>query len=316
MTLGLNTAHSYITNTVAHLEWLKKCPNLTRMRWELAGSQFPCDQFAEALQQSTWQRLESLCLTGIQESDQDLAIVMQELPSLTSFEMDACSFGPKCFAWLQVGQFAMIKTLHLRECIKLSSLMTLDILHSCHLLEDLEAFHVALSDLSSNPQQWVCRGLRRLRLYFDNDTNAVDFSWTVFGHLSGLVMLEDLDVDDDFMWEIELVGGTTLDTITTLSTPAPQGLQKRGPPLQWCLNSGLTQLIHLRRLRTLRVEKTFNTARAPDIKWMLEHWPLLQELTGPLVRDDCSAEEWEEMARMLKARGVENHNILFSSGAI
>ncbi|KAF9123419.1 hypothetical protein BGW39_008987 [Mortierella sp. 14UC] len=317
ITLGINTAHSDITNTVIHLEWLKKCPNLTRMRWEMAESEFPCARFAEALEETIWQQLQDLCLTGIQESDQDLATVVCRLPPLKSLEMDAQSFGPQCFAWLQVGQFATIRTLRLRECVKLSSLMVLEILHSCLHLEDLEAFHVALSDLYSNPQPWVCRSLKRLRLYFDNDTDVVDFSRTVFEHLSQLELLEDLDVDEDFMWELSFVRITSdTTTDTNAITTSPQRLKKQGPPLQWRLDSGLAELIHLRRLRTLRVEKTFNAARVEDVEWMLRYWPFIQELTGPLVRDDCSSEEWEEMARLLEVRGVENHNIQFSSGAI
>ncbi|KAG0253504.1 hypothetical protein BGZ95_006302, partial [Linnemannia exigua] len=198
ITLGINTAHSDISNTIIHLEWLKKCPNLTRMRWELAGSEFPTVQFAEALEQTTWRELKDLHLTGITESDQDLSTVIRRLPPLTSFEMDGYSFGPQCFGWLQIHQFSRIRALCLRECVKLSSLAVLEILHNCVLLEVLEAFHVALSDLYANPQPWVCRGLKRLRVYFDNDTDEVDLSQTVFHHLSGLEQLEDLDVDEDF----------------------------------------------------------------------------------------------------------------------
>ncbi|KAK3844276.1 MAG: hypothetical protein J3R72DRAFT_438437 [Linnemannia gamsii] len=312
ITLGINTVHSDINNTIIHLQWLKKCPNLTRMRWELADSELPVVQFAEALEQTTWRQLQDLCLTGIIESDQDLSIVVCHLPpTLTSLEMDSKSFGPQCFAWLRIHQFARIRVLRLRECVQLSSLIVLEILHSCVHLEDLEAFHVALSDLYANPQPWVCRGLRRLRVYFDNDTDEVDLSQMVFHHLSGLEQLEDLDVDEDFMWELLLIEPSS----TTSPTTTKPHLKKQGPPIQWRLDSGLGQLIRLTRLRTVHVEKSFDTARPVDVEWMLQHWPHLLELTGPLVKKDRPG-DWKVIVKLLEARGVKNHNIHFSTGSI
>ncbi|KAF9148060.1 hypothetical protein BG015_010238 [Linnemannia schmuckeri] len=308
ITLGINTAHSDINNTIIHLEWLKRCPNLTKMRWEMAGSEFPIPQFAIALEQMTWRQLQELCLTGVPESDEFLSAVMRRLPALTSLEVDAKAFGPQCFNWLRIRQFAGIRVLHLRECIQVTSPMVLEILHNCIQLEDLEAFHVAFSDLQSSSQPWVCRRLKRLRLYFDNDIkNDNLFSPTVFWHLSRLEQLEDLDVDEDFMWEYSSIETTETTTTTTTSTPIP--LKKQGPSIQWRLDSGLGQMTNSRRLRSVRVEKTFDTARPEDIEWMLKHWPRLREFTGPLTKD---SEDWEAMFELFEARSVRNDNIHFT----
>ncbi|KAF9341460.1 hypothetical protein BGZ91_007885 [Linnemannia elongata] len=309
ITLGINTAHSDVSNTIIHLEWLKRCPNLTRMRWEMAGSELPILQFAEALEQTTWAQLRDLCLTGVIESDELLSAVMRRLPGLARLEMDAKAFGPNCFDWLLIRQFTGIQALHLRECVQVTSLMVLEILHNCTQLEDLEAFHVAFSDLQANSLPWVCRRLKRLRLYFDNDTdNDNVFSPTVFWHLSRLEQLQDLDVDEDFMWEYSSIDTSTA-TTTTTSTATTTPLKKQGPPLQWRLDSGLGQMTNSLLLRTVRVEKTFDCARPEDIAWMLKHWPRLREFTGPLTQN---SEDWEAMFELFEARGVRNDNIHFT----
>jgi hypothetical protein len=307
ITLGINTSYSDIDNTVVHLEWLKRCPSLTKMRWEMAESEFPIPQFAEALEQRTWRQLQDLCLTGVAESDEILSSVMRRLDPLVSLEIDAKTFGSQCFNWLRIRQFAGIRTLHLRECVRLTSLMVLEILHSCNQLEDLEAFHVAFSDLQANPQPWVCRRLKRLRLYFDNDTvNHNLFSPTVFWHLSQLERLEDLDVDEDFMWDYYSIDTTTA---TTTATTTTMPLRKVGPPLLWRLDSGLDQMTQSRNLRTVKVEKTFDSARPEDMEWILQHWPRLREFTGPLIQGSYN---WQVIFEMFRARGVRNDNIHFT----
>ncbi|KAF9089935.1 hypothetical protein BGX23_006359 [Mortierella sp. AD031] len=303
ISLGLNTAFTNIRDTLVYLDWLKRCPNLTKIRWEISESDFPIAQFAQALEQTTWRQLQDLCLTGIVEPDEQLATVIRQLPPLGRLQMVTGTFGPQCFDWLRIRLFGTIRVLHLRECVKLTSRMVLEILHQCVHLEDLEAFHVAFSDLRANPQPWACRGLRRLRLYFDNDSQddddaEVDFSETVFRQLSRLEQLEDLEVDEDFMWEYS--AGLMVE------------LKKKGPIL-WRLDSGLGLLINLRRLRTVRVEKTFTSARLEDVVWMLRHWPRLRELTGQFTQD---RDDWGAIIGLFKARSIENHNVQYILGAI
>ncbi|KAF9923742.1 hypothetical protein FBU30_006202 [Linnemannia zychae] len=301
--LAINTGYSDINNTIVHLEWLKRCPNLTSLRWDLAESPIPVIQFAEALEHSTttttiWQHLKELSLIGITETDEDLAIIIRQLPPLTRFEIEAKQFGPQCFAWLRICIFQNIQTLHLWECTRVSGQMVLDILQNCVHLKDLEASYVGLSDLLANPHPWVCRELKRLRLYFDNDMEPVgevdNFSPTVFQALSRLVHLEDIDVDEDPMWEY------------SVATMAP--VKKLGPPIQWRLDSGLSQLSTLQQLRTLRCEKTFQSARLEDVQWMLQNWPRLRELTGPLTHD---LDARKILIDLLEKRQIKNNVIHF-----
>ncbi|KAG0292406.1 hypothetical protein BGZ96_004153 [Linnemannia gamsii] len=122
ITLGINTTYSDINNTIVHLEWLKRCPNLTKMRWEIAESEFPIPQFAEALEQRTWRQLQDLRLTGVAESDKLLSAVMRRLDPLTTLEMDAKAFGPHFVPNLKIWRHfmslsAICRQTHNRGCV-------------------------------------------------------------------------------------------------------------------------------------------------------------------------------------------------------
>ncbi|KAF9115866.1 hypothetical protein BGW39_002943, partial [Mortierella sp. 14UC] len=172
-------------------------------------------------------------------------------------------------------------TLVLRECEHFNARLALDaLIHYPH-LEVFEARRIVVGDLWSSPQSWACRGLRRLQVTFESDTHDREADTMLFEQLSILTRLEEV-----------VVGRGDL-------SPAGATAGQLFP--RWRLDSGLSFLSNLRRLRYLDVTGTDQGLRLEDVWWMVDNWPSLEKIVGNFATDPRVNEELKGLARQ---RGV------------
>ncbi|KAF9905860.1 hypothetical protein EC991_001265 [Linnemannia zychae] len=275
--------------------------NLTAIVWRLCMGDIPTSRLARCLEWKLWPSLEHLDVYGIVATDEVMATVIRHLPPLKHLSIGSGDFGPLSFQHLRERLFGSVKILALSGCDKFTSSMALEVLSSCHQLEDFEAPFVYIRDLRATHQPWVCRGMRRLKVIFIDDENdsgysgndepgAVDgvrknSSLLVFEHLSTLHQLEVLDISPRNIW-----------FRSDPSTNKPKGPQFR-------LDLGLGLLATLTQLKGLCLDHTKQDLRKGDVEWMLNQWPRLRKFSGQLSLSLDSTTE-AELVGLVKERGV------------
>ncbi|KAF8948400.1 hypothetical protein BGZ47_005173 [Haplosporangium gracile] len=157
------------TSAGGNMKWSRMCPNLTKLHILNRHTEFPIEVFAKALEQLTRAQLTDLVLTRSGGSDVRLSLVTQHLPPLEHFQYESTGFNSQSFRFLQQLLFDNIRTLDMQGCHGLLSRMTFDVLTGCSLLEAFKAFSISVSDIRSNPELWICLGLKHLEALFTND---------------------------------------------------------------------------------------------------------------------------------------------------
>lgn len=291
LTVDLRAHISKRTSAGGNMEWFRMCPNLTKLHIFNNYTEFPIEAFAKALEQQTWTRLTDLALTGSAGSDDRLSLITRHLPPLEHFQHESTGFGPQSFAFLQQRLFGNVKTLDMQGCHGLLSRMILDVLTGCPLLEVFKAFSVSVSDLRSNPEPWICLGLKHLEVFFVAEpTRPIDDGELVFEQLSRLERLETLDLNLRHTW--------------TLSWDIFSRMKRQGS-IRWRLDSGLRHLSTLRRLRTLVIDSSFHDARMEDVQWMLGQWLALEKVTCSMSQDPATRKRFVNL--------FEQHNVILEA---
>ncbi|KAF8936063.1 hypothetical protein BGZ47_009661 [Haplosporangium gracile] len=271
-----------------HIKLFKYCRGLKRLRWSRDNGEFLVKRFLQCLMRSDWPHLDDLALDRVNQSDIEFAPVIHRLPPLKHLRLDAALFGPQCFNHLRVRQFVTLQTLDLTRCENFTSQMALEVLQGCPHLEDFMERQIAMSDLVSIlPRPWVCSGLKRLGVQFENDLGPLgtvtDANRVVLEHLSMLTSLEEMDM---------VLSGT-------------QGLMRSNVrACRWRLDAGLEQLETLTRLRIARFDFSVTHMRAEDVQWMVDHWPSLEVLQGHFSLD---LEIQQQANALLNERGIRRH---------
>ncbi|KAK3805567.1 MAG: hypothetical protein J3Q66DRAFT_125672 [Benniella sp.] len=175
------------------------------------------------------------------------------------------TFGPQAFEALLSHSNALVKlSLHSRSSA--TSAAILNVLHSCPKLEDLRVQEIMARDIVQGGP-WVCRQLRSLMTCIRVGQTEQDLHHLVFERLSTLVCL------------------TTLVIRYTINDDSGDGV------LAFRLDCGLGQLATLRELASLdfqhysSVIKTTQWLGMEDVKWMVENWKRLKNITGPFNED-------------------------------
>ncbi|KAG0312058.1 hypothetical protein BGZ97_011463 [Linnemannia gamsii] len=247
------------------LQWLGKCCNLTKFRWQCHSRLIPLQQFADMAQMSLWPLLDDLHIGKTSGTDGQLGVIIQHLPPLKHWTLKSGNFGPASFAQLQDRHFGSLTTLSMPKVDTFTSHMALKALSNCSQLEVFEARRISLQDLRLSPQFWTCRRLRRLRVFFTMDSSKdIGAETLLLEQLSKLEQLEEIDVS-----QMPRLGPD----YKAIYEPAPQ----------WRLDHGLAQLATLSRLWSFKCERTMQDMRVEDVKWMLAQWPVTIKHLRPHV---------------------------------
>ncbi|KAF9156656.1 hypothetical protein BG015_002860 [Linnemannia schmuckeri] len=279
---------STIPSTYLHIKLFEYCRGLKRLRWSRDAGVFPVKELLQCLMRSDWPHLDDLALDRVYQSDIEFAPVMYRLPPLKHLRLDAALFGPQCFNHLKVRQFATLQTLDLIRCENFTSQMALEVLQGCPHLEVFMGRQIAMSDLISMLRRpWVCSGLKRLGVQFENDLGplgtATDANKVVLERLSRLTSLEEMDM---------VLNGA-------------RGLVRSNVrACRWRLDAGLQQLATLTRLRIARFDFSVTHMRTEDVQWMVNHWPSLEVLQGYFSLD---LEIQQQANALLNERGIRRH---------
>ncbi|KAF9902839.1 hypothetical protein EC991_004498 [Linnemannia zychae] len=250
---------------------------------------FPTDVFIEELSKKAWPHLESVRLKNVSESDDVWANIIQLLPPLKVFQIISRLFEEQGLARLQEYHFKTLRNLNVRGCPLFSSRMVLSVLTGCVHLEEFRAPYLYAVDLksgASSSQDWVCVGLKCLRLHIAGEPNDPESNELVFKQLSRLHQLRQLNLDQLLMFY--------------LPTELIDHLTKKGS-LQVRLDTGLGHLSTLRQLATISFDNTHQNMRVEEVEWILENWTSLEEISGPLT-DDLDTQA--ELYKMIRQSGV------------
>ncbi|KAG0286138.1 hypothetical protein BGZ96_009741 [Linnemannia gamsii] len=243
------------------LNWLGKCRNITKFRWQCSSRLIPLQQFADLAQMSLCPSLEDLHIGKTSGTDGQLGIIIRHLPPLKHWTLKSGNFGPTSFAELQDRHFGSLTTLSMPKVDTFTSHMALKALSYCSQLEVFEARRISLEDLRLSPRPWTCRRLRRLKVFFTMAASKDIVSETLLlEQLSRLEQLEEIDVS-----QMPRLGPD----YKAVYEPAPQ----------WRLDHGLAQLAPLSRLWSFKCENTMQDMRVEDVKWLLAQWPLLRQFS-------------------------------------
>lgn len=278
------TSYGY---ALLHLELFEKFRGLRRFSWSLNGGGFPYKEFIQCLMRSAWPLLDDLALENVYQTDTNFALVMHRLPPLKRLSLGVALFGPLCFGHLKKRQFATLRTLDLTTCENFTSPMALEVLQGCPHLEDFMGRRISMEDLLvTSHRPWICHGLKRLGIHFDNDLapgDALDANKVVLEHLSRLTSLVDIDMVLD----------------------GAQGLEcSNVRACRWRLDAGLDQLKTLTQLRTIRFDDSVTYMRVEDVQWIVDHWPSLEVLQGYISLD---ANIIQEANALLNKRGIRRY---------
>ncbi|KAK3836417.1 MAG: hypothetical protein JOS17DRAFT_479132 [Linnemannia elongata] len=245
--------------------WMGTCSNLTRLHWR---GTIPIEQLATVKEHPLWLHLEDFSLECVRGSEEDLAaFILIHLPPLKQLKISIGHIGPVCFSILQERHLDSLQTLSLIGT-KITSRMTLDILLRSQHLVVFEADRIDLRDFRSTPQPWACQRLRHLRVTFESDPNDPDTDTLLLEQLSKLVHLEELYVSP-YLSHLSIITGPE----TTTPSPSLK------------LDSNLSRLSSLTRLRAFSCIRSGRDLEVEDIEWMMDHWPSLETLSGHFSLD-------------------------------
>ncbi|KAF9911597.1 hypothetical protein EC991_003061 [Linnemannia zychae] len=249
-------------------EWARKCRNLTRLHWKGPMS---ITELAFVAEQRVWPFLDDLSLGDVAVPDEKLAGLIGHLPPLKHLKLAAWKFGPTCYNALRDRHLDSLRTLSLTGSNRESSRINVDILLHFVNLDEFEASFICLRDSWFNPFRWVCEGLRCLRVNFESDPYRDSATSLFFRRLSELKQLEELDINRYSR------------TVCTYRT------QCYGQWPQFTLDGWhLEQLSTLKQLKIFRFKGSAQNLSVKDVEWMLENWPLIEEL-GPCHFSDTEA---------------------------
>ncbi|KAG0259810.1 hypothetical protein BGZ95_004582 [Linnemannia exigua] len=278
LTQELNPYFGDSIGHAGHLAWMMRCPNLTYLEWRTTNSKFPGLRLEKAIRQITWPKLDSFQLTGACYSDERVATLLQHLPPQHVFRLPSAQLSALSFSRLQERHFSTLRILDMNGCVQFSSSMALAVLCGCPLLEDLSAYYLTVKDMGQlGPARldWVCLGLKQLKLYIARDPEHPEDDRLIIDQLSKLKQLEQLEFGSE--------------PLVDLDKALKNDLLSRGV-LQLNLASGLTCLAGLKNLAVVTFLGTVQRFGVEEIRWMQENWPELQEVSGTLSEcpDTCA----------------------------
>ncbi|KAG0222662.1 hypothetical protein B0O80DRAFT_503677 [Mortierella sp. GBAus27b] len=260
------------------IELMQRCPNLESITWKTRRSYIKDIVVAldPLLQAAAWPHLERLDFSTHQFTSEDLALLINRVPRITTLKIDLYDENilRLNIPQLLLPQFAHLRHIDLNPHGSLHSSMAQEFLSSCPLLETLRAPSIHAQDVAGGVP-WVCLRLKVLNLVFRFESKNDELQPLVFNQLSRLVRLEELRILEHY---------------------TGQGLKLR-------LECGLGKLSTLRSLHTIDFEYTAQHMDNPEIDWILEHWKSLRRMKG--TRNIYRSSIDRVLTRRLRDHGIE-----------
>ncbi|GJJ74502.1 hypothetical protein EMPS_06860 [Entomortierella parvispora] len=254
---------------------IQKSPELRDLRWRsTAGFEdhgTPLALMARSIQSGRFsQQLETMFASGVEFNNSDLKLVLESLKGLKTLDVQHTGFNVS--SWLilknEIPRYmTTLKSLSLAGCPHLTGKVIHDVLCSIESLETFHADYVKFSNLVEDERDWLCTGIKSLKMAIVMDGPQEEDDLMVMYRLSKLTRLELLDMR-------ALCAQRTYNKKDVSRVVLLRGVMPT-------LARGLEVLEGLTRMRFFGVclERGLGW-RLDETMWALHYWPRLNELSG------------------------------------
>ncbi|KAG0044109.1 hypothetical protein BGZ83_010649 [Gryganskiella cystojenkinii] len=322
------------------VQWLKLCPDLTDLSWEIpmhvkpTVDPSPMKLLATVLREDNRScvndgspqgpfcpNLISLTMNGCSYVEQDLVEYLRTRTrvGLKVLSLQQGAFGPESWKTILQGfsplNLAALRTLNLRDSKQVTGAMAQEMMCSLSGLRVFSATTMTDADLLRDPRPWVCLGLTHLALEFELSPLESDFDSDVDSDDGDDDQVKNKDSATMARMNQRRLIMTQLGRLTALqilvTNERRQGYvhmnSRRGTmdtyyrlTLDFSLASGLDLLRGLRNLNKLSMINAWLSLSEEEIHWMVKHWPSLESVEAVLHPEDKTKDELMMMLREAK----------------
>ncbi|KAG0056989.1 hypothetical protein BGZ83_002596 [Gryganskiella cystojenkinii] len=327
----LRIERGFETN-LQQLEWIQQCPNLDYLHWDTTGTTRAAKvSIQQILRTRRWPQIQSLALFdwSIPLSDSHVALVLNSCGPLETINVAGSEFWHRSLYALR-RHFETLQGLNLRFCKNVRSSMAQYLLCSASRLrcfyggvmsahelvrgrganearvrqvqkdaeldtrirsrmmqngeeeEDSEELDTIIAGYDSrgglDMQSWLCRGLTQLKVPITFQQGCPrGWDEQVFEALSVLESLQVLEV-----WQVHVLNddGSSVSDVRALFLDLP---------------SGLGRLATIKGLRILSFHGSNQEMREEDLRWILNQWPSLEQISSNFHADKGLCAELRKM---------------------
>ncbi|KAF9549843.1 hypothetical protein EC957_002413 [Mortierella hygrophila] len=277
LTLKFNpTGHSRKPD---HVEWIRRCPRLVHLAWNLVGRWSPVKRLVTELKKNTWPSLSSLRLEQSMHTDKDFSDLVISLPHLRILELSQSTFGTLSFAALVAHpQIQNLHTFSVLSCNEFTGAMAQAVLEQCPTLDTFAAPYISVHDVAhEDSEPWACvHTLRHLTIYITCGSQSIIESCQKMFHQLGLLSrLSHLDLGAHRLSKLPIQIKTQfIARESTLSLRLSSD------------NGGLANFAGLTQLRYFSFQQTPQSLGMTEVQWVLDHWTNLDRIVGQFTNTD------------------------------
>lgn len=262
-----------------HVDWIRRCPRLVHLAWNLVGRWSPVERLVAELKNTTWPSLSSLRLEQCMHTDKDFSDLVTSLPHLRILELAQSTFGPLSFAALVAHpQLRNLHTFSVLSCNGFTGAMAQAVLEQCSTLDTFAAPYISVHDVAhEDSQPWACvHTIRYLAIYITcGPQSTIESRQKLFDQLGLLSHLTHLDLGAHRLGQLPFQIRTQFITHeSTLSLKLSSD------------NGGLANFAGLTQLRHFSFQQTPQSLGMTEVQWMLDHWTNLSKIVGQFTNTD------------------------------
>ncbi|KAF9425211.1 hypothetical protein BGZ76_003379, partial [Entomortierella beljakovae] len=243
---------------------VKNCPQIQMFTWDTLAS-IPVDDLVDQVFPSC-KKLDSLQIQNTKLSDQDVSKILKAMKHVRLLKIRSdINEGPGQLSLDSLrNHFLTLESVYF-TCAQIKSHHVQEILSSCPGLKSIQANEISVKDIRDG-SPWVCTGLTSFCIRVVGVKNKDGDYKTVYGQLSKLKQLYELDIHiDAYHEEDEVEDG-----------------------LRLSLKYDLSELSELTNLRYISVANTYQEVTVKDVEWILKHWKGLEVWEGNLHENRTS----------------------------
>ncbi|KAF9095097.1 hypothetical protein BGX23_001094 [Mortierella sp. AD031] len=271
------------------LAWIKSCLELRTLHWDMIPWRASPKSMPRHLREKPWPaKLESLEVRLGSYPDDLLAQMLETLTvSLKRLVICYGGLGPLTYSILKVNLFRTLRSIDVAGCDEFDGRAVHDVLVSAVHLEEIRARVMHVADFIESGIPWVCLGLKKFKVcIYQGTSDPVDWS---------VKMLRQLG---------QLKGLTALDLDTDLAPPIWKMFRELRKTLDLRLDVGLSELAGLRQLEMFAFETATQQLGLSEARWMVEHWPRIEEIVGEFTDVGAEGAQKQELSRLFKDRNI------------
>ncbi|KAF9155416.1 hypothetical protein BG015_009973 [Linnemannia schmuckeri] len=262
-----------------HVDWIRRCPRLVHLAWNLVGRWSPVERLIVELKNTTWPSLSSLRLEQSMHTDKNFSDLVASLSHLRILELAQSTFGPLSFAALMAHpQIQNLHTFSVLGCDGFTGAMAQAVLEQCPTLDTFAAPFISVHDVAHEESQpWACvHTLRNLAIYITcGPRSTIESRQKMFDQLGLLSRLIRLDLGAHRLSQLPVQTRTRFITHeSTLSLKLSSD------------NGGLTNFARLTQLRHFSFQQTPQSLGMKEVQWVLDHWTNLGKIVGQFTNID------------------------------